>query len=65
MTTSVLLKVQLLGTSSPREGHRDPEGTGLEAEAEDRSQITGKSTLQACFGKGFLGVLFLLNEFIE
>ncbi|CAF96129.1 unnamed protein product, partial [Tetraodon nigroviridis] len=29
-------------TSSKRgkEGHRDPEGTGLEAEAEDRSQIT-------------------------
>lgn len=44
MTTSVLLKAQYSATSSPKEGHRDPEVTGVEAEVEDKNQIIGKST---------------------
>lgn len=49
MTTSVLLKAQHLATSSPREGHRDPEVNGVEAEVEDRNQIIGKATPQTFF----------------
>lgn len=65
MTTSVLLKSRHLGTSSPKEGHRDPEVTGLEAEVEDRNQITGESTPQAFFCKVFLGVNFLTSLFLN
>lgn len=61
MTTSVLLKALHLATSSPKVGHRDPEVTGVEAEVEDRNQITGKSTPQVFFYKVFRRVNFLTS----